>query len=169
MVATLNGNELQGLEELPVMSETSSDTKFGHWKDFAGSVRVRNIPLTSLSELEKGTTFVSSKGNETVLDADYAYFQVGTLLTQLGFSVKDIGSKRLNEFIQETLKYYPTVYNQERAAKEAEKLSADKGKIYAQAISTFKRLDAVSGRTDRANWSDDEWITWMSANGFIQQ
>ena len=153
-----------------------------YWKDIAGSVRVKNIPLVNLDLLKDGhvyTSVVTTKkdrsgneitkgGNETVIDTDFAYLQVGLPLNQLGFSTKDIGSKRLNDFIAECLKYYPEVYNQEKAEKESERLNLDRVKVYAQSINTFKKLDMLSKRTDRLSWTDEQWIDWMSANGFIQ-
>lgn len=177
------------LQELPTEEVSSSnghhvneENEREYWKDIAGSVRVRNIPLVNVEQLEGGyvhTSVVTTKklkdgstvtngGNETVIDLDYAYYQVGILLTQLGFSVKDIGGKKLTGFINETLKYYPDEYTKEKSVKEVEKLQGSKQKVYAQSIQMFRKLDLTNGRLDRASWSDDQWLQWMEANGFIQ-
>lgn len=171
-------------EELTVSNESGAqdDSTREYWKDIAGSVRVKNIPLVTLEQLEQGyvhTSLISTKklkdgsvvtngGNETVIDTDYAYYQVGLLLTQLGFSVKDINGKKLQNFITETLKYYPDEYMREKSSKEIEKLQGSKQKVYQQSIQTFKKLDLINGRLDRTTWSDDQWLQWMEANGFIQ-
>lgn len=183
MVASLErNNDVTSSDESVELQQDEQLEGRVYWKDIAGSVRVKNIPLVNLDLLKDGhvyTSAVTTKkdrngnevikgGNETVIDTDFAYLQVGLPLNQLGFSTKDIGSKKLNDFIAESLKYYPEVYNQEKAEKESERLNLDRVKVYAQSIQTFKKLDMLSKRTDRLGWSDEQWIDWMSANGFIQ-
>ncbi len=177
--ATVNGSTSP---EVELQQEEEQQEERVYWKDIAGSVRVKNIPLVNLELLAEGYTYTSvittkrdrsgkeitKGGNETVIDVDFAYLQVGLPLNQLGFSTKDIGSKKLNDFIAECLKYYPEVYSREKAEKESEKLNLDRVKVYAQSIATFKKLDMLSKRTDRLTWTDEQWIGWMSANGFIQ-
>ena len=151
-----------------------------HWKEFAGSVRVKNIPLPSLEELEKGyiyTSQVSTKsrngeivtlgGNQTVIDSDYAYCQVGILLHALGFSVKDFKSKKLETFIQNCLQYYPEVYNRELAEKESAKMMQSKDKIKQQTIAALTKVARLNGQLDRLEWTEDDWESWMKANGIL--
>lgn len=125
------------------------------------AVQIRNLPL-SPGILEGEVEYVTSKGNPIILDQRYALFRVGMLLSELGFSQGDIGSEDLATFTEDALKYYLEEYPKEVATIEAEKLEGQRDAVLARAIPQFKKMSALLGFTDRLNWTDDQWIEFIS-------
>lgn len=125
------------------------------------AVQIRNLPL-SPEILDGEVHYVTSKGNPIILDQRYALFRVGMLLSELGFSLEDVGTEDLATFTEDALKYYIEEYPKETAVIEAEKLEGQRDAVLAKAIPQFKKMSALLGFTDRLSWTDDQWIEFIS-------
>lgn len=124
-------------------------------------VAVRNLPL-SPEVLDGEVQYTTTKGNVTILDQRYACFRIGSLLSDLGFTIEDVGSEALAAFTEDALRYYLEEYPKEVAAIEAEKLEGQRDAVLAKAIPQFKKMSALLGFSDRLTWTDDQWIEFIS-------
>lgn len=124
-------------------------------------VAVRNLPL-SPEVLDGEVQYTTTKGNITILDQRYACFRIGSLLSDLGFTIEDVGSEALAAFTEDALRYYLEEYPKEVAAIEAEKLEGQRDAVLAKAIPQFKKMSALLGFSDRLTWTDDQWIDFIS-------
>lgn len=123
------------------------------------AVAVKNLPL-SPEVLDGETHYETKKGNITILDPKYAAYRVGNLLADLGFTVADIGSEDLTNFIEDSLNYYTVEYPKEISAITAERNAGKAEQVAASAIKQLKKMSAIMG-LGRESWTDDQWLAFI--------